>query len=579
MYQVRHTGSRTGISSFSPVNVKEWEGYSFYCMKEYRGKSVHEGIAFGSVCFFDRGYTDIVRVDTAYPQIEIKRFETAVTKTVLELQELCEKAGLLVGDEKAEIFEMQKMIALDDLLAEDVKKYILDNSCNAEYALSKAANDYTARISLLADELLRARNEDCLDVFRKILKHMSNDEAEEPVLKQPVILLATDISPGETINLDKEKVLAIVLLGGSEYSHTAILAKSLDIPCIVQTDVICPANLHGKEAGVDGKEGLFYVEPTEEIITELKEKQRQIRKRLQNLQNMVGLESRTKDGRLIRVFANIETPDDLPKVKEQDAEGIGLFRTEFLYLSRSIYPEEEEQFAVYRDVIAGMEGRPVIIRTLDIGADKTVPYLSYVKEDNPAMGMRGIRLCLAQKQLFLIQLKALLRASAYGNVSVMFPMISSVWEIQTVNELILEAKKILTEEGKNFGNPKMGIMIETPAAVVIAEELAEYADFFSIGTNDLTQYTLAADRTNPAMDIYTNPYHEAVLRLIEMTVKSGHKKGIPVGICGDLAADLTMTELFIRLGVDELSIPAGKVLSLRKKIRSLDCTEKKGKGK
>lgn len=547
-------------------------------MKVYCGKSVHEGITFGKTWFYERGYADIERIDVTHPRTEMQRLDLAVKETVLELQDLCEKARLLVGEENAAIFEMQKLIAMDDSLIDEVKRYILKNSCNAEYALSRIANDYAGRLALLEDELMRARAADCLDVSRKMLKHMTGTDTEEPVIAQPVILLAMDLSPSETVNLDKEKILAIVLQGGSEYSHTAILARSLGIPCLVQTEGILFSEIQDKYAAVDGLEGYFYVEPSEEIEKTLRNKLDIIQQKQQNLYSLVGLENKTRDGRSIGVYANIETPGDLPKVLEQDAGGIGLFRTEFLYLSRNIYPEEEEQYLAYKDVVQGMNGKPVIIRTLDIGADKTVPYLPFSKEENPAMGMRGIRLCLAQQQLFLSQIKAILRASVYGNVSLMLPMISSVWEIDAVKEVIEQAKRQLNEEQKIYGEPRLGIMIETPAAVMIADELAKHVDFFSIGTNDLTQYVLAADRMNPAMAEYTNPHHEAVLRMIEMTVKRGHDAGIMVGICGELASDLTLTEFFLKIGVDELSVPASEILTLRKKIRSVDGTGWKGMG-
>lgn len=547
-------------------------------MKKYCGKGVHEGIAFGKTYFYERGYADIERSDVANPQVEIQCLDLAVKETVFELQDLCEKARLLVGEENAAIFEMQKLIAMDDVFIEEVKGYILKNSCNAEYALSRIANDYAGRLALLEDEVMRARSADCLDVSRKMLKHMTGVNTEEPVITEPVILVAVDLSPGETLNLDKEKILAIVLQGGSEYSHTAILARSLGIPCLVQTEGLIISEIQDRYAVVDGMEGCLYVEPSETVENTLKEKQREVLQKQQNLYSLVGLENNTKDGRTIEVFANIETPQDLPKVLEQDAGGIGLFRTEFLYLSRNIYPEEEEQFLAYKTVVQGMNGKPVIIRTLDIGADKTVPYLPVVKEDNPAMGMRGVRLCLAQPQLFLAQIKAILRASVYGNVSVMIPMISSKWEIDAVKEVIKQAEAQLKEENKPYAEPQLGIMIETPAAVMMADELAKCVDFFSIGTNDLTQYVLAADRMNPAMAGYTDPHHEAVLRMIEMTVKKAHEAGIVVGICGELATDLTLTEFFLKIGVDELSVPASEILTLRSKIRSVDGTDWKGMG-
>lgn len=546
-------------------------------MKEYCGKGVQEGIAFGKLFYYERRYTDIVRTDAVSPQEEIRRFELAVKETVLELQNLCEKARLLVGEENAAIFEMQKLIAKDDLLIEEVKQYILRNSCNAEYALLRAVNDYAGKLELLEDEVLCAKSADCLDVSRKMLKHMTDVDMDEPVITQPVILLANDLSPSETINLDKDKILAIVLREGSKYSHTAILARSLGIPCLVQLETASFLEMQNKDAIVDGQEGRLYVEPSLEVEKRLREKNVQLQKKQQDLYNLIGLENRTIDGRTIAVYANIETPGDIPKVRDADAGGIGLFRTEFLFLSRNIYPKEEEQFLAYKEVAEGMRDKPVIIRTLDIGADKVVPYLLLSKEENPAMGMRGIRLCLSQKQLFLTQLKALLRAAAYGNVSFMLPMISAVWEVEAVKELILEAKNLLIEEKRVFGDPKLGIMIETPAAVLVADELAKLADFFSIGTNDLTQYTLAADRMNPAMSIYTDLHHMAVRKMIEMTVASGHRAGIPVGICGEMAADESLTEFFLQIGVDELSVAPGEILPLRKKIRSLDCSDSKGR--
>ncbi len=542
-------------------------------MKEYRGKCVRGGIAFGKVCHYERGYIDIVRRETKFPQAELERIDLAVKETVFELQELCEKARVLVGEENAAIFEMQKLIAMDDVLIDDVKQYILRNSCNAEYALSRSINDYAGRLALLEDETLRAKSADCMDVSRRMLKHMTNAENQEALWEEPIILLASELSPSETINLDKDKILAIVLEGGSEYSHMAVLARSLGIPCLVQTEIPVLADLHDAYAAVDGEEGILYIEPAADVILKLHNKQEECLKEKRLLHEYIGLPNETMDGRTIQLYANLETPADISKALEQDAGGVGLFRTEFLYLSRNIYPEEEEQFLVYRDMVSGMRGRPVIIRTLDIGADKIVPYLPVVKEDNPAMGIRGIRLCLMQKQLFITQLKALLRAAVYGEMSILLPMVSAVWEVKEVKEILKQVKKELEEEQKPYKIPKIGIMIETPAAVMIADELAEYVDFFSIGTNDLTQYILAADRMNPAMGSYTDPYHKAVIRMIEMAVKSGHKAGIPVGICGELAADETMTETFLKMGVDELSVPPQEVLMLRKKIRSIKLSE------
>lgn len=538
-------------------------------MKEYCGKCVREGIAFGKIYLYERGYVDIEKQYILHPEVEIKRLDLAVKETVLELQNLCDKARVLVGEENAAIFEMQKWIAQDDILINEVKRYILQNSCNAEYALSRSINDYAGRLALLEDETIRAKSADCMDVSRRMLKHMMSAENTETLLEEPVILLASDLSPSETINLDKEKILAIVLQSGSEYSHMAVLVRSLGIPCLVQTEIPIMSELNKANAAIDGEEGFLYIEPSEEVALRLRNKQQEHLKEKRLLSELVGLPNKTQDGRCINVFANIETPADITKALMQDAGGIGLFRTEFMYLSRNIYPEEEEQFLVYRNVAEGMKGRPVIIRTLDIGADKTVPYLPIVKEDNPAMGIRGVRLCLAQTQLFITQLKALLRASVYGNVSILLPMVSSVWEVEAVKGLIEQAKKLLEEEKKSYKEPKLGIMIETPAAVMIADDLAKCVDFFSIGTNDLTQYILAADRMNPAMGRYTDPYHKAVLKMIEMTVKSGHKAGITVGICGELAADLKMVESFLRMEVDELSVPPEKVLLLRKKIRSI----------
>lgn len=545
----------------------------FFTMKEYWGKSVRSGIAFGKICHYERGYTDIVRWKTEFPQAEIERIDLAVKETVFELQELCEKARVLVGEENAAIFEMQKLIAMDDILINEVKEYILRNSCNAEYALSRSINDYAGRLALLGDETLRAKSADCMDVSRRMLKHMTNAENQEVVWKEPVILLAVDLSPSETIHLDKEHILAIVLKGGSEYSHMAILARSLGIPCVVQAEIPDLSELHNAYAVVDGEEGKLYVEPSADMILKLHNKQEESLKQKRLLHEYIGLPNETMDGKTIQLFVNLENPEDIPQALEQDAGGIGLFRTEFLYLSRNIYPEEEEQFLVYRDVVTGMKGRPVIIRTLDIGADKKLPYLPVVKEDNPAMGMRGIRFCLEQKQLFITQLKALMRAAAYGDVSVLVPMVSAVWEVKAVKDLLEQTKIQLEEEKKAYKIPKLGIMIETPAAVMIADELAECVDFFSIGTNDLTQYILAADRMNPAMGRYTDPYHNAVIRMIEMTVKSGHKAGISVGICGELAFDTVMTETFLRMGVDELSVPPQEVLLLRKKIRNLNLSK------
>ena len=542
-------------------------------MKKYWGKAIQEGIAFGKTFYYERCYAQIIKKHVAYPTEEVDRFMKAVQETVVELQLLCRKASQLVGEESAAIFEMQKLIASDDLLIEEVKRYILKHSCNAEYALSRVANDYAGRLALLEDEVMRSKAADCLDVSRRMLKQFAETEMEEPVITEPVILLAGDLSPSETLNLDKDKILAIVLNGGSAYSHMAILAKSMRIPCLVQTEVLSFNELQGCEAIVDGTEGCLYIEPSEEVAKELKEKQKVLQNEQKALYDLIGLENRTKDGKTIQVFANIETPADLENVRKVDAGGIGLFRTEFLFLSRNIYPEEEEQYLTYKEVAEGMQGKRVVIRTLDIGADKTVPYLLFPKEENPAMGIRGLRFCLANKQMFLTQLKALLRASAHGKVDIMLPMVSAEWEIDEVKRLLEQAKQILREEGKAFGHPGLGIVIETPGAALISDELAKKVDFFSIGTNDLMQYTLAADRMNPTMSDYADLYHPAICKLIEMTVENGHRAGIPVGICGELAADEQMTEFFLRIGVDELSMPAGKILVIRKRIRSLDFSD------
>lgn len=500
---------------------------------------------------------------------EAVRFQNAREKAIGQLDELYQEALEQVGEENAMIFDVHKMM-LDDLdYLEGIENRIRTEMVNSEYAVTVTGEEFAAMFSSMDDEYMKARAADVLDISARLVRVLEGREEPGLHAREPVIILADDLSPSETIAMDKSKILAFVTKHGSANSHTAILARSLNIPSLVNTDVEITRDYHGKEAIVDGVTGSLFIEPDEQTLEAKKKEQEEIRGREEKLKLLIGQENITKDGRRINLYANMGNVEDVQKVLESDAGGIGLFRSEFLYLGRDTFPEEEEQFQAYKEVVSRMEGKKVIIRTLDIGADKKADYFQLDPEENPALGYRAIRICLTRQEIFRTQLRAIYRASAFGTVSIMFPMIISVKEIREIKEIVKDVKKELTDEGIAFGEVELGIMIETPAAALVSAELAKEVEFFSIGTNDLTQYTLAIDRQNQKLDPFYDSHHPAVLKLIEMTIQNGHKEGAWVGICGELAADDTLTETFIDMGLDELSVSPTYILKLRDRIRNI----------
>ena len=537
-------------------------------MVKCSGKSVSEGIAVGKIRLYARKEASVQKRAVEDVKGELARFEEARKKACRQIEALQEKAEKEAGKEQAMIFEVHRMMLEDTDYLEAVRGLIQEEKADAEYAVRTAGERFARMFSELDNDYMKQRSADMLDISRRVGDILAGRK-EEAFWDEPVILLAQDLSPSETMQLDGGKILGFVLLGGSASSHTAILARSLNIPALVQTQAELKEEYDGKEGAVDGFFGAFYVEPKEETLAELLGRRKAQEERQEQLKQLKGLENATRDGRKIQIYANIGSAQEAGKALEADAGGIGLFRSEFLYLGRKDYPTEEEQFEIYKEVLSKMEGRRVIIRTLDIGADKQAEYFGLPHEENPALGYRAIRICLTRKEVFTAQLRAIYRASAYGRAAVMFPMVISVEEVQKIKEIVEEVKKELSEEGKAVGDVELGIMVETPAAAIISDRLAEEVDFFSLGTNDLTQYTLAIDRQNQRLEEFFDPRHEAVLRLIELTVKNAHAAGIWAGICGDLAADVGLTERFLDMGVDELSVPVSSVLAVREAVRSI----------
>ena len=538
-------------------------------METYRGKSVLKGIAIGGLYVIEKKESSWTKTTITDADAEMNRFDAAKAKAVEQLDELYQDALEQVGEENAMIFDVHKMM-LDDLdYLEAIEGRIRNEMVNAEYAVTVTGEEFSAIFSSMDDEYMKARAADVIDISGRVVRILEGREEAGLHTKEPVIVLADDLSPSETIQMDKSKILAFVTKHGSANSHTAILARSLNIPSLVNTDVEITSAYHGKTAIVDGVNGVLTIEPEEEVLTQKKAEQAQLQEAEEKLKQLIGKENITKDGRSIKLYANMGNVEDVEKVLENDAGGIGLFRSEFLYLGRDSFPTEEEQFAAYKEVVSRMEGKKVIIRTLDIGADKTVDYFNLDAEENPALGYRAIRICLTQPEIFKTQLRAIYRAAAFGTVSIMFPMIISVEEIRKIKAIVEEVKAELTQEGISYGEAELGIMIETPAAALISDELAKEVEFFSIGTNDLTQYTLAIDRQNQKLEPFYDAHHPAVLKLIEMTIENGHKAGIWVGICGELAADDTLTETFLDMGLDELSVSPTYILKLREKIRNI----------
>ncbi len=538
-------------------------------METCYGKSVLQGIAIGKLYVIEKKESSWIKMTIADADGEAVRFQNAREKAIGQLDELYQEALEQVGEENAMIFDVHKMM-LDDLdYLEGIENRIRTEMVNSEYAVTVTGEEFAAMFSSMDDEYMKARAADVLDISARLVRVLEGREEPGLHAREPVIILADDLSPSETIAMDKSKILAFVTKHGSANSHTAILARSLNIPSLVNTDVEITRDYHGKEAIVDGVTGSLFIEPDEQTLEAKKKEQEEIRGREEKLKLLIGQENITKDGRRINLYANMGNVEDVQKVLESDAGGIGLFRSEFLYLGRDTFPEEEEQFQAYKEVVSRMEGKKVIIRTLDIGADKKADYFQLDPEENPALGYRAIRICLTRQEIFRTQLRAIYRASAFGTVSIMFPMIISVKEIREIKEIVEDVKKELTDEGIAFGEVELGIMIETPAAALVSAELAKEVEFFSIGTNDLTQYTLAIDRQNQKLDPFYDSHHPAVLKLIEMTIQNGHKEGAWVGICGELAADDTLTETFIDMGLDELSVSPTYILKLRDRIRNI----------
>lgn len=532
-----------------------------------KGKGIFGGIVFGRVKFYKRKKQAVKRYKVDNVEFEINRFKVASKTAEEQLQQLYKKALLEVGEANAMIFEIHKMM-LDDLdYQESIIGIIQSQSVNAEYAISVTAEHFSEMFSLMEDSYMKERAIDVKDVSNRLLDILLNHSNDSEVSDEPYIIVADDLAPSETVQIDKNKVIGFVTQRGSSNSHTAILARTMNIPAIVAVRQPISEDIDGCMAILDGFSGDLFINPDSNTIDVLRKKQREKNEYLKLLQSLKGKPNITKDGKRINIYANIRNSNDVSAALQNDAEGIGLFRSEFLYLENSNYPSEDEQFAVYKDVVEKMSGKRVIIRTLDIGADKKIDYFNLPEEENPAMGYRAIRICLKRPSIFKTQLRALYRASAFGKLSIMFPMIISVSEVLEIKKMIKEVKNELLFENLEYSDDvEIGIMIETPAAVLISDELAKEVDFFSIGTNDLTQYTLAVDRQNESLtDIY-DPHHKAVLRLIKIAAENAHKNGIWIGICGELAADVSLTETFLSIGIDELSVSPSFILEIRKRV-------------
>lgn len=536
-------------------------------MEKYTGKSIFKGIAIGKILFYQKGEQPVKRVKIEDTAEQIKRYEDARAKAAEQLQGLYEKALKEVGEANAAVFEVHQMMLEDDDYIDSVVNIIETQQVNAEFAVATTGDNFAKMFAEMEDDYFKARAADVKDISERMVNILSGNESGGAIGDEPVIVVAEDLAPSETVQMDKEKLLAFVTRLGSANSHTAILARTMNIPALIEVDI--KEEWNGKMAVVDGYTGTFYIDPDEETLKKMQEKKEEDIKARELLQELKGKEDITVDGKHIKLYANIGGVKDVTSVLANDAAGIGLFRSEFLYLEADNYPNEEAQFQAYKTVAENMAGKKVIVRTLDIGADKQVDYFNLDHEENPAMGYRAIRICLDRRDIFRTQLRALLRASAYGNIGIMYPMIISVDEVKEIKKIVESIKAELTEKGIEYGEVEQGIMIETPAAVMISDLLAEEVDFFSIGTNDLTQYTLAIDRQNSKLDNIYDSHHPAVLRMIQKTIENGHKAGCWVGICGELGADMTLTETFLKMGIDELSVSPTFVLPIRKQIREM----------
>lgn len=535
------------------------------------GKSVFGGVAIGKIQFYKRNEITIKRTRVEDVEAEVERFRNAKAKTLELLKGLYEKALEDVGEANAMIFEAHQLMLEDPDYVESIENIIRTQDVNAEYAIGATADNFAAIFEAMDDAYMQGRAADVRDVSERLLQALSSQNETVMVMDEPVIIAADDLVPSETVQLDKEKVLSFVTMYGSANSHTAILARTMNIPAVIGLGEALKEEYDGKVAIVDGVDGKVYIDPDEETMASMQKKQKKDQEQKKLLNQLKGKENVTKSGQKVNVYANIGNLADVGAVLKNDAGGIGLFRSEFLYLESDTYPTEEQQFAVYKKVAETMAGKKVIIRTLDIGADKQVDYFKLDKEDNPALGYRAIRICLTRPEIFKTQLRALYRASAYGQISIMFPMIISVAEVKKIKEIVEEVKAELRTEGAAFREDvELGIMIETPAAVMVSRELAKEVDFFSVGTNDLTQYTLAIDRQNQKLEDFYDSHHPAVLAMIRMAAESAHAEGKWIGICGELGADVTLTETFLNMGIDELSVAPGMVLKVRQKIREAE---------
>ena len=538
-------------------------------MQYFQGKSVYKGIVMGPVAVLRKNDYQVKRTRIEDADAEILRVTGAVEAVKEQLGRLYDKAVQEVGEASAAIFEVHQMMLEDEDYLESIQSMIRTELVNAEYAAAATGDNFAQMFAAMDDDYMKARAADIRDISERLVRNLSGGADADLNSMEPSVIVADDLSPSETVQMDKEKILAFVTVHGSTNSHTAILARMMNIPALIGVPMKPDELKNGMTAVVDGFSGQVIFEPDETVKAETKKRIEEEAEKQKLLQELKGKENVTLDGRRIHIYANIGSVGDMGYLLENDAGGIGLFRSEFLYLGRNDFPTEEEQFQAYRQAAQMMAGKKVIIRTLDIGADKQVDYFQLGREDNPAMGYRAIRICLKQPEIFKVQLRALLRAAVYGNLSIMYPMITSTEEVKWIYEIVAEVEEELKEQGVQYRIPEQGIMIETPAAVMISDRLAELVDFFSIGTNDLTQYTLAIDRQNERLDDFYNPHHEAILRMIQMVVENAHKCGKWAGICGELGADPTLTEQFVRMGVDELSVAPSMILKLRKIVREM----------
>ena len=542
-------------------------------MQYFQGKSVYKGIVMGPVAVLKKNDYQVKRARIEDPEAEVKRVKEAVEVSKKQLGRLYDKAVREVGEASAAIFEVHQMMLEDEDYLESMENMIRTELVNAEYAAAATGDNFAEMFAAMDDEYMKARSADVKDISERLVRNLSGEGDNDLSSMEPSVIVADDLSPSETVQMDKEKILAFVTVHGSTNSHTAILARMMNIPALIGV----PMDLNGLKTGmtavVDGFSGQVIFEPEEDVQKETEKRMQEEAEKQKLLEELKGKENITPDGRKINIYANIGSVGDLGYVMENDAGGIGLFRSEFLYLGRNDFPTEEEQFQAYKQAVQTMAGKKVIIRTLDIGADKQVEYFNLGKEENPALGYRAIRICLKQPEIFKAQLRALFRAAVYGNLSVMYPMITSTEEVEKIYAIVAEVEEELKKQEVQYKIPEQGIMIETPAAVMISDRLAEMVDFFSIGTNDLTQYTLAIDRQNPKLDDFYDSHHPAILRMIQMVIDNGHKEGCWVGICGELGADTTLTETFLKMGIDELSVSPSMIFPVRDKIRSTDTTK------